>query len=366
MNYSFGETSAFPESGRVNEALRTMVEKYGITFVSSAGNSGPGLSTAGSPGATHSSVIGVGAYLTQPMMKAMYSAREQIPPTMYQWSSRGPAFNGALGVSISAPGAAITGVPNHSLKPSELMNGTSMSSPNATGTVACLLSAMKAEKIPISPLKVKLILENSAKIPEDGYHSSFSLGHGIVQVESAFELSRKFSSIIPPELCGIKVGVVDGKSGVSRGIYLREPWETKKTRDFLIAVAAKFKFLSDHDAKLKFERQIVLKLSEGGENFVQYPEFFKLSNGVNNFSIRVDPSKLTKGVVNYTEITGIDADNPLFGPLFRIPITVIVPVGVERDADYALNKTLKLQPAVPEHLFVKSPPGSSFASKLNF
>ncbi|KAE9552976.1 hypothetical protein FO519_003813 [Halicephalobus sp. NKZ332] len=362
VNYSFGETSAFPESGEINNALKTMVEKYGIIFVSSAGNSGPALSTAGTPGATHSSVIGVGAYLTQPMMKAMYSAREQIPPTMYHWSSRGPALNGALGVSISAPGAAITGVPKHSLKASELMNGTSMSSPNATGAIACLLSAMKSENIPISPVRVKLILENSAKVPEDGYHSSFSLGHGLVQVESAYNLSKKGLSIIPKEVSAIKVGVADGKHGTSRGIYLREAWETRKTRDFLIGVAAQFKFLSDHDVKLEFERRIILKLSEGGEAFVQCPEFFKLSNGSNNFSVRVDPTHLKEGIVNYTEIMGIDAENSSFGPLFRIPVTVIIPKGVEKDTDYSLNRVLKLQPAVPDHLFVKSPSGSSFAT----
>uniref|UniRef100_A0AC34RFN2 Uncharacterized protein n=1 Tax=Panagrolaimus sp. JU765 TaxID=591449 RepID=A0AC34RFN2_9BILA len=177
---------------------------------------------------------------------------------------------------------------------------------------------------------------------------------------SAFNLCKHLESI-PAELAAIQISVADGKNGESKGIYLREPWETRKFRDFLINVGAKFKHLSSHDAKLNFERKILLKVTDDGENFIQCPEYFKLSPGANSFTVRVDPTKLEKGIVHFREIYGIDVDNLKIGPVFRIPVTVMVPQEVENHTDYILDRRLLLEPAVPDHFFVKVPAGASYA-----
>jgi tripeptidyl-peptidase-2 len=163
INLSYGEASALPNSGRFHQLATEAVQRYGIVFVTSAGNNGPALTTTGAPGGTCPSTLSIGAYVSPTMMEAGYSMHNPkwvsstlfgdvadtfkaiaTPPisegdeskqsnkvitdeqqvgdisgvdigsssviqdaltgSTYTWSSVGPASDGAQGVDVCAPG----------------------------------------------------------------------------------------------------------------------------------------------------------------------------------------------------------------------------------------------------------------------
>ena len=59
-------------------ACAQVVYKHGVTFVSSAGNAGPALSTVGAPGGTSSAIISIGAYVSPALAAAGHSVREAL------------------------------------------------------------------------------------------------------------------------------------------------------------------------------------------------------------------------------------------------------------------------------------------------
>ncbi|CEF69251.1 Tripeptidyl-peptidase 2 [Strongyloides ratti] len=355
VNLSYGEAVNLPNEGRIIEAINTMVNKYGITFLSSAGNNGPALSTGGCPGSTTSSVISVGACVTNAMSESMYSIRHKVCGNMYPWSSRGPNSDGWLGVSIVAPGGAICGVPKYCAKGNQLMNGTSMSSPNAVGAVSCLISALKEQNVPISPFRMRMMLENTALPLDSKISDPFGYGKGLVQIDNAFEYAKNSSfSFIDPDLTGFEIRI--GNNGKKmRGVYLREKYDTLKIKEHAVSVVPKFNPSSSVEKQIGFEANCVLTCKS---SFVKYPKFVNLPSDGKSFSISVDPTQVPPGTVKYTEILGFETDHKELGPLFTIPITVINPMTVDKSGK--ICNTLEMIPSISQRLFVDVPNGCSY------
>ncbi|CAG8479878.1 12439_t:CDS:10 [Acaulospora colombiana] len=332
-NMSYGEATAVPDSGHFIRLIRDeVIGKYGCIFLSSAGNNGPALSTTGSPGGTSSDVIGVGAYVSHAMIQAEYALLESVPERAYTWSSQGPNTDGDIGVTIYAPGGAITSTPLYSLTKAQLMNGTSMSSPNATGCVALLLSGLKAEDKTYTPYRIKNALVNSAKQVNENF------GVGLIQVERTWEYLKKFYDR-PDQDVVYEVKIPD-KPRSKRGIYLREFYETTSPQLYSVSI------------KPKFMRAIE---PTSGEN---NPKKFEFESRV--FEVQVDPSKLTPGQLHFAEVQGYDTTCPERGPLFKLPVTVTKP-SVMNNGSKITYDNWAFGPGHIERKFLKVPDGATYA-----
>jgi tripeptidyl-peptidase-2 len=278
------------------------------------------------------------------MMAADYSLRKILPETQYTWSSRGPFYDGHAGVSISACGGAITSVPAWLLQGSQLMNGTSMSSPNACGGLALLLSGLKLSAMSYTPRRVRIAVENTAR--EIPHIDKLTLGCGLLQIHRAWQYlyeNRDNPALDINFRCSLAA------TG-ARGIYLREPAELNKALEATINVETVFPELPAIRNKQN-RSEIKGKLAENQEinaddqlfalqsqkiglqlklqlvcraDWVDCAGHFLLMNNGRAFNTVVSLEKLCPGL-HFTEICGFDLENPEIGPLFRFPVTVCVP-----------------------------------------
>lgn len=349
INMSYGESSKWCK-GRVWDHFEEMINKKGIVMMVSAGNQGPALSTLGTPPTQNA--MGVGALVTPPMMEAEYSLRDKIPCIGYNWTSRGPGIDGRLGPSICAPGAAITSVPTYTLQGSQLMNGTSMASPNAAGVASLLVSALKQSNIPYSPYSVRRALENTAlQLPS---YEPFANGHGLVQVERAWDWLKEHKND-KENLLRFEIKTDNGRR---RGIYLREPAETNTPQ--IKTVQIEPVFVNDkkvpHELKTSYDQNFTLSCDA---TWVQNPSMLNLMYQERAFSLKVDPASLDDGRVHFTELQGYEAGNPNKGPVFRVPITVIKPKSLPANSNIHAD-TVTLRPGVPNRTFLSVPSGATW------
>ncbi|GAV79300.1 Peptidase_S8 domain-containing protein/TPPII domain-containing protein [Cephalotus follicularis] len=358
INMSYGEPILLPDYGRFVDLVNEVVNKHRLIFVSSAGNSGPALSTVGAPGGTSSSIIGVGAYVSPAMAAGAHAVVE--PPSEgleYTWSSRGPTADGDLGVCISAPGGAVAPVPKWTLQGRMLMNGTSMASPSACGGVALLISAMKAEGIPVSPYSVRKALENTSVpvggLPED----KLSTGQGLMQVDKAHEYIKQ-SQNVPCVWYQIKINQSGKPTPTSRGIYLREASTCKQSTEWTVQVEPKFhEGASNLEDLVPFEECIELHSTE--KSVVRAPDYVLLTHNGRSFNIVVDPTTLSDGL-HYYELYGVDCKAPWRGPLFRIPVTITKPMAVMTRPPIISFSKMSFKPGQIERKYIEVPVGASW------
>lgn len=239
LNLSYGESSWQYNSGRVAKVFRKAVYDWGMAVFTSAGNDGPALSSLGSPG-SESAPITVGAWLSPDMMHEQYSTLplqdgdQPLESGSYYFSSRGPSPDGYL-PDICAPGGSIAPIPRHSLQSKAQYHGTSMSSPNAAGVAACILSAVKQQGMNCNPVELKRALINTAT--PIGIIDSFAQGNGVVQASNCVDY------IMATHGKGgqnIEFEVSLPSRNKARGLYIRDESELSGPLTFGVLVKPKF------------------------------------------------------------------------------------------------------------------------------
>lgn len=119
-----------------------------------------------------------------PSLTLSLTPAREVGGASYSFSSRGPTSDGYL-PSLCAPGGAIAPVPLHALQCKAQYHGTSMSSPNACGVAACVLSALRAGGVEVGPIELRRALENSAGEVE--VQDVFAQGAGLINAPAAIE-----------------------------------------------------------------------------------------------------------------------------------------------------------------------------------
>ncbi len=213
VNMSIGGLPALNDGANARaELYNRLINDYGVQMFISAGNEGPGTNTIGDPSVA-TDVVSVAAGISKETWLANYGSVVRKPYNLFNFSSRGPREDGGFKPNVTAPGSAISTTPlwqpggpvaeaGYALPPGyAMLNGTSMSSPQATGAAALLLSAAKANDLGVTPAALRRAMYTAAnKI--DGVPAA-GQGNGLVDVPGTWNYlkggveTRKYKSDAP-------------------------------------------------------------------------------------------------------------------------------------------------------------------------
>uniref|UniRef100_A0AC34FGH4 Peptidase S8/S53 domain-containing protein n=1 Tax=Panagrolaimus sp. ES5 TaxID=591445 RepID=A0AC34FGH4_9BILA len=318
------------------QSIQKMVVEYGIIIIKGAGNYGPFYSSLPEQYfEVFEQMFFIGSMLTDDMKQKFHynEATNQV----HNFSSKGPFLSsGARGIDFVAPGSVITDLPKWYPNKNEHCHGTSLAAPNAAGSIACLLSALKANSISYSPAQIRMALANTALLPEGA--DKLSYGNGIIQICDAFEFIKKSINSLPKKLLTPTLKNDPKQKGI---IYIKN--DKILSKNYQINV-------NNFDPKRKW----ILKCTPNDKNFITHCKTITDKS----FNVQIDFKELEEGSLNYAEINGFDSLNPSTGPLFYLPITVIFPA----DPKSFIDKNILLKPNPPTHFFIKCPAKSKECS----
>jgi hypothetical protein len=242
ISTSFGLTP-YVEAGGVTETMvDRIVRTYNVPIVVAAANDGPAIQTLETP-STSSAAISVGGYVSAET--ARYDEGAVFPPIsgmLANYSSRGPAADGALKPDVIAATEWLTSssteAPSGSFRQSlrlppgyTIGSGTSQAAPAAAGAVALLTSAAKQSGLaPDADLIKRALVTTGRTLP----YRRADIGGGLIDMPAAWGMLRRLLASPPPHIeaaAPVRTVVSDELStpNVGRGLYEREGWRPGMT-----------------------------------------------------------------------------------------------------------------------------------------
>ncbi|MFO7942061.1 MAG: S8 family serine peptidase [Bacillota bacterium] len=195
---------------RESRVLHEVADRYGVLIVTAAGNAGPGLATAFTPGDVRSTLAVGGA--TIPEVVARDYGYELGEVGVWQHSSVGPRSDGALAPAVLAPASA------HVLTAAHLgsgdpvfFEGTSCAAAYATGLAALLVEAAEDRDLDYTLTGVKRAIESGAR-SLSGY-LTVEQGFGLIDPETSWR-----------ELLADPRGEVSFSLGVDSAVMVERPY----------------------------------------------------------------------------------------------------------------------------------------------
>ncbi|MFD3757905.1 S8 family serine peptidase [Streptomyces sp. NPDC058622] len=342
VNMSIGGLPALNDGNNArSELYSNLIDKYGVQLVISAGNEGPGVNTIGDP-ALADKVLSVGAAVSKETWAANYGSGVAKKYNMFNFSSRGPREDGGFTPTISAPGASIntaqTWIPGSPVKEAgyalppgyAMLQGTSMSSPQAAGASALLISAAKQANVALKPAGLRVALTSTAKkIADVPAHAQ---GAGLIDVVGAWESiqrdakANEFTVKAPVDTAidqflktpGFGTGVYDREGGLKVG--------QKKVYNVVVTRTTGVKYGTRHDLSWR-NNDGTFKVI-GGYDYVTLPlnkpvtikvEAKATSAGVHSGILQLDDA--TAEGIDKQILTTVVASTPLATPSFKLSDT---------------------------------------------
>ncbi|MGW4685904.1 S8 family serine peptidase [Streptomyces sp. NPDC004244] len=361
VNMSIGGLPALNDGNNARaELYKNLIDTYGVQLVISAGNEGPGVNTIGDPGLADK-VISVGAAVSKETWAANYGSGVAKKYNMFPFSSRGPREDGGFTPTITAPGAAIntiqTWLPGAPVKEAGydlpagygMLQGTSMSSPQAAGAGALLLSAAKQHGIKLTPAAMRVALTSTAKKIDDV--PAHAQGSGLLDVNGAWESvqrdakANEFTVKAPVDTAidqflktpGFGTGLYDREGGLKVG--------QKKVYDVVVTRTTGVKYGTRHN--LSWRNNDGTFKVVGGYDYVTLP----LNKPV---TIKVEANAKTAGV--HSGILQLD-DETTEGIDKQVLTTVVAATPLAKPS-FTLSDTSSVQRNSHKSYFVTVPQGA--------